>query len=113
MVFIDLKLMLQYDYSNHNKQGGMVNEYRKNRFCSANGFFTNLRVSQMCRPLPWQIQGTKFFMLESIPLHGLCSTDLPGKPAGYRVMPSCYATETISPGHTGQSLPEYSCLHQL
>ena len=112
MAVIDLKLMLQYDHSNRNKKGGMVNEHRKNRFCSVVGFFTNPHISQMCRTLPWQLPSKKFFMLESIPLHGLCSTYLQGKSPGYRVMPSCYATEIISHGHTCQSFPKHSCLHQ-
>jgi hypothetical protein len=37
-------------------------EYRTNCFLAANGFSARLRVSEMCKPLPWRSQGTKLFL---------------------------------------------------
>ena len=38
MTFFDLKSMLQYGHSNHNKKGGMANEYWETLFFSIDGF---------------------------------------------------------------------------
>src|SRR3990172_6675857 len=58
-------------------------EYWKNRFCSTDGLRPIVRVSSMRRTLQRQLQGQELFLPGSIPLHGFCAADLPGKSAGY------------------------------
>jgi transposase len=84
MTFIDLKSPVYYGYSKFIKQKGMANVYRKNNFCSTDGLPPNVRVPQVRSAVSRQLQGAKLFMSGSVPLHGICSTDLSRKPAGYR-----------------------------
>ena len=49
----------------------------------------------------------RLFLLGPVSLHGLCSTDLSGKPARYRSLSALGSTETLSHGHPGQRLTQY------
>jgi len=66
----------------------MVSEYRTKHFFTNHGFCSGVRVQKTCTPIPWELLGTGFLLLEPIPVHGFRATHLPVEPAGYCLLPS-------------------------
>src|SRR3990167_4840615 len=73
-----------------------ANEFRKNHLCPTDGLSSRLRLSQVRRALSWPIQGQEFLVLGTIPLSGLRSTDLSGKPARHRGLSARRRDQTLS-----------------
>src|SRR3970040_2629108 len=83
--FFDLKFFSPIGHTSATaERKEMAYESRQNRVCSTDGLRAIVRVSPMRRTLQRQLQGQELFLPGSIPLHGFCATDLPGKSAGYR-----------------------------
>lgn len=74
---------------------------RQARFLSADGSSSVAYVSLLRSTLPWRPVRQKLSMPGSVSHHGVCATDLSGKPARYRSPPSRSEDQAISHGHTG------------
>ena len=69
---------------------------------------------QKCvKPLQRQLQNKKLYLLGSVSLYGICSTDVPGKPQRYPGMFESSAEQTLSYGHPRHHFSEYSCKRQF
>src|SRR5512136_2747063 len=75
---------------------GVTNAFRANHFLSAHELFPRIRIQQMRSPVPRRVSDSELFMFRSIPLHGLCSTDLSGESSRYRNMPAGHAAQALS-----------------
>ena len=106
--FIDLKFVSYCGHSSVKEQKGVANEYRKNHFLTSDGFFANIRISQMCATLSRKLQNKKFLMFRPVSMYGICSTYLSGKPSRYRSMPSRNTKQTLSYWNQKQSVEEYN-----
>ena len=107
MPVIDLKSLSVFHYSPAISQEEQFNEFRQNHFLSNYGSLAVAPVSAMCSPLPRKPQGKKFYMLRPVSLHGICPTDFPRKPSGYRSVPSCPTKQTLPHGYTGQGFSKH------
>src|SRR3990167_8166523 len=107
--FFDLKNISHISHTSATMRKEVAYEYRQNRFCSVDGFYSILRVSAMRRALSWQLQGKNLLLLGSVPVHVLCTTDLSGKSQGYRGMPASSENQTLSHGYSWQNLPKHTC----
>ncbi len=105
VVLIDLKRSIAYhDHFTVFKQEGVTHELRQNHFFSNYGFFTSLRISQMCRTLFRRLSPTKFLLYGSVFLHGLCSAYFSRKPSRYRSLSSVYSKQTLAHGFSWQNI---------
>ncbi len=93
--FIDFKLQIYFGHFFFKRGKGVANEYRKNCFRSNNGISPITRISQVCGKIQRKLQGKKLFSSGPISLHGICSTDLSGKPSRYRGMSTCCQNKTL------------------
>src|SRR5450756_442200 len=107
MFFIDLKKNGSRCHPSTSRQKEMAYEFREDGVCPTDGFSPPVRIPQMCGSVPGQLQGQELFLLGPVPLHGFCATDLPGKLAGYRSLPSGSPAQTVPSRNTRQGLPEY------
>lgn len=107
MSFIDLKKVYPICQSPPSTIMEAPHEYRENDFRPADGLCHPLRVSEMRRTLRRQPQGDQFFLLGSIPLHGLRPAHVPRKPARHSSLPSGGSIEVIPSGHPREGLPQY------
>lgn len=108
MSFIDLKYCFPECHSPASRLQEMaIYEFRENDLCSVNGLYASIRIPSMCRTIQRQLQGHKLFMLGPVSLHGFCPTDLPGKPERYSSLSPGSLAQTLSHGHTWESLPKY------
>jgi hypothetical protein len=82
-------------------------EFWKNNLRPTHGLSTDLRITSMCSTIPWSLQDEKLFMLGSVSLHGLCTTDVSRRFDGYRGLPSLGPAETLSYGDSGKGLAQY------
>src|SRR5437879_4400926 len=73
-------------------------EYRTNCFLAANGFSARLRVSEMCKPLPWRSQGTKLFLPRSVPFDGFRATNVSRESPRHRNVPTVYRSKLYHMG---------------
>jgi len=108
IAFFDLKSKLLNGHTPGTPKKETANESRKDYFLSDHGFYTHVRISEVRGALRWQLQDKELHLLGSISLHGICSTDIPGKPQRYPGMLKSSAEETLSHGHPWQGLSEYS-----
>src|SRR3990167_5201380 len=94
--FFDLKNISHISHTSATMRKEVAYEYRQNRFCSVDGFYSILRVSAILRrALSWQLQGKNLLLLGSVPLYVLCTTDLSRKSQGYRGMPARSANPRV------------------
>src|SRR3990170_227250 len=107
VTFLYLKLFSPMGHTSVSQRKEMAYEYRKNRFCPTDGLRPIVRVSPMRRALQRQLQGQELFLPGSIPLHGFCTADLPGKSAGYRGVPAHGQDQALSHGDSRQGLPKH------
>jgi len=108
MSFIDLKFCYPECHSPASRPQEMDSyEFRENNFFSGNGLYPHLRISPMRRTIQRQLQGHTLLMLGPVSLHGVCPTDLPGKPERYSSLSPGNPAQTLSHGHTWKSLPKY------
>src|SRR3972149_8000032 len=98
--FFDLNSFSGYDVPF--KQGAH-HEYRQNDFFSTHGLHAMVRISKMCRTIFGQLQKQNVFLPRSIPLHGLCSINIPRKFARYRSLFTIHEQQTLSHGYSRQS----------
>ena len=87
MTWNDLKLGFMRLIQSVHKRKGFRNEFRKNSFLSNNGICLSQGISKMCSEIQRGLQGSVIFMLGSVPVHGLRTAYLSGKPAGHRSLP--------------------------
>ncbi len=98
---------------------GLDDECRELSLHPTHGLLAQARF----RPLRAQVQRKlsyqTFLLLRSIPLHGLCSVNLPTQPSRYRNLFEFHQTQTLPPGlswhdrsqHFGQSQSESRLAH--
>jgi len=107
MFFIDLKFPKCHTSSTLMGKE-MANEFWEDDFYPTHGFFARLRISSMCRVLSRQLQDQKLLMMGSISLHGLGEAHLSRKSERYRSLSSIGPTQSLSYGHSWQSLVQYT-----
>jgi len=108
MFFFDIDTMFRMSHTPSSLQKEITHGYWENHLCPAHGLLTRLRISEMCSTLQRPLQGQTLFLLEPISLHGLCSTNLSGKPAGHRGLSPFDSTKTLSYGFSRQRFPQRS-----
>jgi hypothetical protein len=106
MFFFDTNFPMSHTSSSSQEE--MTHGYGENRLCPGYGLFTRLQISEMRSTIQRPLQGQTLFLLEPIPLHGLCSTDLSGKSPRHRGMSPFESTETLSHGLPRKCLTQYS-----
>ena len=106
MFFFDTKLRMSHTSSSSQKE--MTHGNWENRLCPTHGLSTQVRFSTMRPTIQRPLQGQTLFLLGPIPLHGLCPTDLSGKPSRYRGMSSFDPTQTLSHGLSRKGLTQYA-----
>ena len=84
----------------------MAYEYRQNHFRPSDGTSAASGVSQMRPTLRRRLQSKNFFVLRSISGDGLRPTELPGKLAQYRSLPSGDAHEALSHANPQRDFPQ-------
>ena len=82
--------------------------FRPTRVLTTHGSFTPSHVPPLCPALSFQISYQDVFASRSVPLHGLCATDLPRKPARYRNLSACAPSQALSPRHPWQHCPQHN-----
>jgi hypothetical protein len=103
MQFIDLKYLLPIGHTSASLRKELDSyEHRQNRLCSTNGILPRIRILEMRGAVRWQLQGDSVHLSGPVPLHGLRSAHVPGKPQGHRSLPSWCQAEAISHGHPEQ-----------
>ncbi len=66
-IFIDLNSFLRYGGVSIK---GAADERRKNCFRPGYGILTDVRIPQMCRAIPWRLQGAELHLSRPIFMHG-------------------------------------------
>src|SRR5271169_559486 len=109
LTFIDLKLNWHCGHTSepHRKETAYY-EFWKNYLCSAYGLFACLRISAVCRTIQRQLQDQEFYLFGSVPLYGICPTDLSGELTRYSGLFTSGQAKALSYGHPRQGLPQYS-----
>jgi hypothetical protein len=105
--FIDLKSGLSWAHNPSSPHKEMPHEFWTDYLFSVDGIPSHLRVSSMRKPLQWQLQGQKFFMLGSVSIHGFRTTYLSRKPERYPSMLACSSKQTLSHGLPREDLPKH------
>lgn len=82
--------------------------YRQTRFRPSDGTHANEGFSPLRADLQRKSQGQIFQLPGSIPLHGFCSNDLPGKPKRDRDLSSSAKQETLSYGNTWRHCSQHT-----
>ena len=72
----------------------ITNEYRNNIVYPSDELRSSLRFSSMRETLSWGLQSKNFFLLGTILVHGICTTDVQGKSSRYRNLSSRNETKT-------------------
>src|SRR4030042_5059335 len=80
---------------------------------STRWFPFTLAVPEVREPLRRRAQSEIIFMLGSIPVHGFCPIDLPGRSPGYRGMSARCQRQALPYGNTEQGIAQYAlqCQH--
>src|SRR4030042_743295 len=86
---------------------GVTNALRTNYFLPVDELSSETRIQQMCSPVSRGAPHSKFFVFRSIPLHGLCSTDLSGESSRHRDMPAGRAAQALSRRDQEQSFSKH------
>ena len=104
-IFIDLNLILRYVGVSSK---GAANERRKNCFRPGYGILANVRIPQMCRAIPWRLQGVELYLPRPISMHGFCAIDISRKSSRYPGLLALKAKQTVSHEHPRKSITQYS-----
>ena len=90
---------------------GGGNEYRQDFVCPTHGLFAMDHVRSYRRPLRRQPPSANLFVRRTLPSHGLCATDLAGKPARHRSQLVGASPQALPPGlpRAGSSLDSGRC----
>ena len=86
----------------------MAYEFRSRNLFANNEFPSNAGIPQMCCSLQGTVQSSKVFLLRSISMHGIRTTDLPGKFTGYRNCSTRRSAETLPHRYSFTSLSKHS-----
>jgi hypothetical protein len=84
-VLIDLNLESSKTHTPEVLPRGIADEFRENDFCSADGFYTDIRISKVPRALRRQFQSQELLLLGSVPHNGFCPTGLSREFDGSRI----------------------------
>lgn len=108
MPVLDLKLDYPQTLPNFGR-GYQIYVHRQTHFFSGDGLFPKTHLQAMCKPLPWESENQKLYVSRSIPMHGICSTDIQREFAGHRSLPKGTAQQALSHGHPRGHSPQHSC----
>src|SRR5210317_96496 len=108
MPFVDLKLFSLTSHSLWTIHGGLNYVRWQARFLSGHGTFTAPCLSSVRCSLQWQLQGQDFYLPRPVSLYGICPTDIPREPAGYRSLSSCTEEQALSHGDPWSYCPQHS-----
>lgn len=106
MAFNDLKFSQKPRHSRAAKYGRCCHVSREARFLSDNGASSAPCLPSMRRAIPRQLQGQGLHLSRPLPLHGVCSTHLPGKPAGYRSLSASAEEQALPHGNPQLHFPQ-------
>src|SRR5215204_267290 len=85
-----------------------ADEFWQIDLCTTDGLSSCQGFSTLCQTLPGRLQTQDFFLLGSISLHGLRTTNLSGEFARYRSLPARATDQALSPRHSRPSLTQHS-----
>ena len=106
MFFFDT--MPTVSHTSSSSQREVTHGNRENPFLPNSWTFCRVYEFQTMRPtIQRSLQGQKLFLLGSIPLHGLCSTNVSRKSPRYRGLSAFGPAETLSHGLSRKGLPQY------
>ena len=112
--FIDLNLEFIRTHTFTPLWKELTDEFWQNDFRSIDGLYSlGLRVSLLCGALSRQLQGQKFFLLESVPDSGVCATYVSRESQRHRSVSASSSAKALSYGssqlcfaqHLGQRQP--------
>ena len=86
--------------------------YRQTRLLPGHRADATAHLPPLCAALPGRAQGQVVQLPRPISVHGLRPTHLPRKSTRYRSLPSCPEKQTLSHGHSGQSITQHLGLRQ-
>src|SRR5918996_2192095 len=87
---------------------GVIDGYGQTGLCAVDGTFAADDFSSMCGALRWTSQDQAFHLFGSIPVDGVCATDLSRESQRYRGVSSCALHQALSLGlsqHRGAQHP--------
>ena len=79
---------------------GVIDAYRQIGFRAVDGTFAANNLSSLCGALWWTSQGPALQLFGSVPLDGLCATDVSREPARYRSLSSRSVLQALSLGYS-------------
>src|SRR6185369_6316306 len=82
-------------------------EFWQNDFLSTYGLSSFSRVPSLCRSSQGKLQSEAVLLLGSVPVYGICSTDLSRKPARYRSLFAFGRIEALSHGDSEPRFAEH------
>jgi len=92
---------------NSELQGGGNDVFRQTHFLAGVGSSAIAYFPSLCHSVQREPSCQKVLLFRSVPMHGLRPTHLPRKPTRYRSLPSCPEKQTVSHGHSGQSITQH------
>ncbi len=84
-----------------------ADEFWQIDLCTTDGLSTFKGFSTLCQTLPRRLQTQDFFVLGSVPLHGLRAAHLSREFARYRSLPACATHQALPSRHSRPSLAQY------
>ncbi len=85
-----------------------VDVHRKTCFLAGNGSPASAYLSSLCSTLRRQPRYKTLHVPRSVPLYGIRSADLSGKPVRYRSLPQSTEQQALPYGHTLQSCTQHT-----
>jgi hypothetical protein len=77
---------------------GVIDAYRQADLCAVDGASATDNLPSLCGTLRWTSQGQAFHLFGSIPVDGVCATDLSREPQRYRGVSSRAVLQALSLG---------------
>src|SRR5580658_581011 len=108
-IFIDLNSILRY-FGVSSK--GAANERRKNCFRPGYGIPADVRIPQMCRAVPWRLQGTELYLSRPISMHGFCTNDISREPSRHPSLLALKAKQIVPHGYSRKSVAQHPVKRQ-
>lgn len=105
MAVIDLKIHLSYPPGSLQEE--IADVHRQTHFFSDNGLSSYPYLPTLCSKIPRQPQDQIVHLSRSIPLYGICPTNLSRKSQGYRSVSSRTTEQTLSHGHSEQCVSKH------
>src|SRR5262245_63445333 len=87
---------------------GEIDAYWQAGFCAVDGTSAADKLPSLCSALQWTSQNQAFHLFGSIPVDGVCTTDLSREPARYRSLSARAVLQALSLGlsqHRGAQHP--------